>query len=188
MKREYKILLIAGFVCNFAENLMGPFYAIFVQKIGGGILTIGYSTTIYMLATGLLIIAIGKLSDSWSKEWITTCGYAIFALSATGYIFISHPWQLFVIQIISAFGTACLSSPLTSLMSHNINKEHEGFQWALEGGGDKIVTGLAVLAGTFLVKYLGFNILFLIIFIFDLTAVLIQLQLIINNRKIIKIS
>lgn len=185
MRTEYKILLIAGFLCNFAENLMGPFYAIFVQKIGGSILTIGYSTTLYMIASGLLIILIGKLSDVLNKEWITVCGYSLFAISALGYLFISHPWQLFVLQIIAALGTACLASPLTALMAHNINKKHEGLQWALGRGGDQIVVGLAVFVGTFLVKYFGFTTLFIVMFTINLMAVLAQLQLVIN-KKIIK--
>ena len=54
----------------------------FVQKIGGSITTIGYSTTTYMFATGILIIIIGKLSDSWSKGWITAFGYGFFAINA----------------------------------------------------------------------------------------------------------
>jgi MFS family permease len=182
MNIKYKILLIAGFLCNFGENLLGPFYAVFVQKIGGSLLTIGYSHTIYLISSGFLIILVGKLSDKWNKEWITVLGYSLLAISALGYIFISHPWQLFVLQIIAAIGTACLASPLTSLMSHNINKENEGFQWALSGGGEKIIIGLAVLIGTYLVKYFGFTILFIIIFIIDTIATLLQFQLVINKK------
>lgn len=182
MSVKYKILLIAGFLCNFGENLIGPFYAVFVQKIGGSVLTIGYSHTIYLILSGFLIIAIGKLSDKWNKEWITVFGYSLFTVSSLGYIFISHPWQLFVLQIIAAIGTACLASPLTSLMSHNISKKNEGFQWALGGGGEKIVIGLAVLVGTYLVKYFGFTTLFIIIFIIDAMATLLQLQLVINKK------
>ena len=182
MRTEYKIMLIASFLCNFAENLLGPFYAVFVQKIGGDILTIGYSTTIYMVATGILIIVVGKLSDRWNKEWITIFGYAVFAISALGYLFISHPWQLFILQIISALGTACLASPLTALMSHSIDKKNEGIQWALDGGGSKIVVGLAVFLGTYTVKYLGFTTLFIIIFILNIIAMLIQLQLVFNVK------
>ena len=154
-----------------------------MQKIGGDISIIGYSVTLYMIATGILIILIGKLSDKWKKEWITIFGYAIFSITAIGYIFISHTWQLFILQIISALGTACLASPLTALMSHSIDKKHEGLQWAIEGGGSKIVIGLAIFVGTFIITYLGFTILFVIVFILDITAMLVQLQLIVNKKK-----
>ncbi len=183
MQIKYKILLLAGFLCNFAENLVGPFYAVFVQKIGGSISIIGYSTTLYMIVSGILIILVGKLSDSLNKEWVTVCGYALFAVNALGYIFISHPWQLFILQVIAALATACLASPLTALMAHNIDKKNEGLEWALGGGGNKIVTGLAVLAGTFLVKYFGFIILFITISIINMVAMLTQLQLIMNKNK-----
>ena len=184
MSFKYKILLVAGLLCNFGENLLGPFYAVFVEKIGGSVLTIGYSHTLYLISSGFLIIVIGKLSDKLNKEWITILGYFLFMISALGYIFISHPWQLFILQIIASIGTACLASPLTSLMSHYINKKDEGFQWALSGGGEKIVIGLAVLVGTYLVKYFGFVVLFITIFIFDTIATILQLQLVINKSPL----
>jgi MFS family permease len=182
MQIRYKILLIASFICSFADNLIGPFYAVFVQKIGGSILTIGYSYTLTMLATGILIIIIGRLSDTLNKEWVTICGYSLYALGALGYLFVSRPWQLFVLSVVFAIGTACLSSPLQALMSRVISKKQEGLQWALAGGGDKIILGLSVLAGTLIVKYSGFETLFIIMFILQVLAVLVQLQLLINKK------
>jgi len=188
MTREYKILLAASFLCNFADNLFGPFYAVFVQKIGGSILTIGYAHTLTLVSTGILIIVAGKLSDSFNKEWVTICGYSLYALGSLGYLFISHPWQLFLLSIVFALGTACLSSPLKTLISHAINKKNEGLQWALAGGGERIILGLSVLIGTMIVKYSGFKILFIIMFILQIIVVLIQLQLVLKKQLKVKIS
>ena len=68
MRSEYKILLLAGLITNFGGNLIGPFYAVFVQKIGGSILDIGYTTTIFSIASGILMILMGKISDKLNKE------------------------------------------------------------------------------------------------------------------------
>ena len=84
MKTQYKILLIVSLLSNFADNLIGSFYAVFVQNIGGTILDIGYSMTIYSILTGLLIIGIGKISDSVNKKAITVIGFLLFALGNFG--------------------------------------------------------------------------------------------------------
>jgi MFS family permease len=184
MNANYKILLIASLVANFADNLIGSFYAIFVQKIGGDILDIGYTTAFYLIATGFLIIFVGKISDKINKELITIAGYLLGALGSLGYLFVSHPWQLFGLQIIFALGAACLSAPLSALFSKFIDKKQEGLQWALEGGGSKIVVGLSVLVGTALVKFFGFQTLFITMFILQLVATFVQAKLC-RNKKIV---
>ena len=99
------------------------------------------------------------------------------------YIFISRPWQLFVLQIVFAFGTACLSAPLTALFARYITKSKEGLQWGLEGGGSYIVVGIAVFIGTFIVHQWGFKILFLTMFAVQIMAVLTQTKLYFATRK-----
>jgi len=154
MNNFYKTLLTATLLANFGDNLIGPFYAVFVEQIGGSILDMGYSVTVFSICTGILMIIVGKLSDKINKELITIAGYALYALGSILYLIISSPWQLFVLQIVFAFGTACLSAPLTALFAKYITKGKEGLQWGLEGGGSYIVVGLAVFFGTFIIHQL----------------------------------
>jgi MFS family permease len=177
MNKGYKILLTASLLSGFADSLIGSFYAIFVQKIGGSILEIGYSMTIFSISAGILIILVGKISDKISKKYITVCGYLLFALGNFGFLFIKHPYQLFILQIVFALGVACLSGPMSSLFSQYIQKKNDGFQWSLGSGSSRIVTGLSVLTGTFILKYTGFKTLFLIMGILGLVATSIQMSL-----------
>jgi len=177
MNIGYKILLATTFLATFGDNLIGSFYAVFVQKIGGSILDIGYSVTLYCITTGILIILVGKMSDRVNKKHITTLGFLLGAIGNFGYIFISHPYQLFMLQIVFAISTACLAAPLSALFATFIQKEKEGLQWALEGGGSKIIIGLSVLAGTFIVNYLGFTVLFLTMGALQLVATGLQMRL-----------
>ena len=183
MNNGYKILLTATLLANFGDNLIGPFYAVFVEKIGGSILDMGYSVTVFSICTGILIIIVGKLSDKINKELITIAGYALYALGSILYLIISSPWQLFVLQIAFAFGSACLSAPLIALFAKYITKGKEGLQWGLEGGGSYIVVGIAVFIGTFIVHQLGFKILFLTMFAVQIMAVLTQTKLYFATRK-----
>ena len=101
MNHIYKTLLAASLLTNFGANLIGPFYAVFVAEIGGSILDMGYSVTVFSIATGILMIVVGKISDKINKELITTIGYTFYAFGSLFYLLISSPWQLFVLQIIS---------------------------------------------------------------------------------------
>lgn len=177
MSTGYKILLATTFIANFADNLIGPFYSIFVQKIGGGILEMGYSATLYSIAVGIFIILVGRISDRLNKKWVTVFGLFLAAIGNFGYILIAHPYQLFLLQIIFAISGACLTAPFSALFTKFIQKEKEGFQWALEGGGTRIIVGLAVLTGTFIVHYSGFNTLFVLMGTLSLVEAGIQMRL-----------
>lgn len=183
MKKEYKYLLTASLIANFGDNLIGPFYAVFVEKIGGSILDIGFTVTFFSLCTGVLMIIGGKISDKVNKEFITIIGYGLYALGSLLYLVISSPIELFLLQIIFALGTVCLSAPLSALFSKYIQKGKEGMQWGLEGGGSRLAVGAASFIGTLIVNQWGFKILFIIMFCIQLSAVLLQTKLFIENRS-----
>ena len=183
MKKEYKIILLAGLVANFGGNLIGPSYAVFVDDIGGSILDIGYTVTIFSIVAGLLMILVGKISDKINKELITIFGYLLYAVSSLGYLLIQSTWHLFILQIVIAVAVACLSAPLHALYAQYIEKKNEGFQWGLDNGGSMIVVGLAVFAGTLIVNHWGFTVLFISMFIIQLCAALIQTKLFIHSNK-----
>lgn len=183
MRKGYKILLSASLLANFGDNLIGPFYAVFVERIGGSLLDIGFTVTVFSMCTGVLMILIGRISDKLNKELITVFGYGLYALGSLLYIFISSPWQLFILQVIFAIGTACLSAPLIALFSKYIQKGKEGAQWGLEGGGGFLAVAVASFIGTIIVNQWGFQILFILMFIIQVSATIVQVQLYISTRK-----
>jgi MFS family permease len=182
MSNGYKILLSASILANFGDNLIGPFYAVFVEKIGGSLLDMGFTVTVFGICTGLLMIIVGKLSDKLNKELITVFGYGFFALGSLLYLIISSPWQLFVLQIIFAIGTACLSAHLTALFAKYVQKEKEGEQWGLEKGGSFIAVGIASFIGTLIVNQWGFEFLFFTMFLIQMCATIVQFKLYLTKK------
>jgi len=183
MNKGYKILLTASLMANFGDNLIGPFYAVFVEKIGGSFLDIGFTVTVFSMCTGILMILVGKISDRLNKELVTIFGYGLYALGSFLYLIISSPWQLFILQVVFAFGTACLAAPLTALFAKYIQKSKEGEQWALEGGGSFLAVGVASFVGTLIVNQWGFKILFFTMFVVQVGATLVQTKLYFATRK-----
>lgn len=178
----YLYLLLASLVANFADSLFGPLYAVYVQGIGGDLLDVGNTMALYSVATGILIIMVGKLSDRWSKASITTIGFGLSALGTLGYLVIQTPLHLYLLQLIFAVSTALLSAPLSALFAEHINKQKAGLLWALEGGGGKILFGIGMLIGTSLTYHFGFTAVFIIIFLFQVCATLLQLRVYIGTN------
>ena len=102
-----------------------------------------------------------------------TLGLSISALGTLGYIFISTPFQLYLLQLVFALSTALLSAPFSALFAEHIDKNKAGLLWALEGGGSKIIFGLGLLLGTFITYRFGFVTVFIIVFSFQICAALL---------------
>jgi MFS family permease len=183
MSRHYKLLLTSSLLVNLGDNLIGPLWAVFVQGIGGTILVLGYAAAISSFVTGFAIIAVGKLSDHMDKTVLTFIGYILFALGTLGYLIISEPWHLYLLQIVFGLGGALLAAPLTALFARYINKESEGFQWSLGDGGGRLMVGVAVLSGAFIVNAFGFTALFLTMFAIQAIAIVIYFRFFLLVRQ-----
>ena len=64
MKRELKILLLTSSLFMFAGGLFGPLYAVFVEGIGGNLLTAGSAYSVFAVAAGASIFFISKYDFS----------------------------------------------------------------------------------------------------------------------------
>ena len=68
MHRQLKVFLASNSFFVFAMGMFGPIYAIFVQEIGGDILTAGSAWAIFMITSGIGIFIMGKIVDRIQKE------------------------------------------------------------------------------------------------------------------------
>src|SRR6185436_10419563 len=58
----YKILILSYSASVFAEGVLLPIYAVFVQKIGGDILDAAGAMAVFLIAQGLFTITAHRLS------------------------------------------------------------------------------------------------------------------------------
>ncbi|MBW3021117.1 hypothetical protein KY334_07520, partial [Candidatus Woesearchaeota archaeon] len=81
MQRELKIMLTTSALINLAGGMLGPIYAIFVQDIGGAILTAGSSYSIFAIVAGIMTFFVAKLEDRYDhQEFLIVIGYFIMCL------------------------------------------------------------------------------------------------------------
>ncbi len=183
MKKELNILLLAAAFSTFVNNMLGPIYAIFVEKIEGGILEASYAIAIFSISAGILIYIISKWEDRLKyKEKLLPVGYLLSSVGFFSYMFVSKPVHLYIVEVIFGFAIAVLSPLYDGLYSKNIDKNKYVSEWGAWESMSYIISSLAALAGGFLVSYFGFEALFFTMFTLSLISVFVSLALVKETR------
>lgn len=183
MKKELKILLVAAAFSTFIHSMLGPIYAIFVEKIKGGILEASYAIAIFSISAGILIFIISKWEDKQKhKENLLPIGYLLNSIGFFSYMFVTKPVHLYIVEAIFGFGIAVLSPLYDGLYSKNMDKGKYVSEWGAWESMSYIISSLAALSGGFLVSYFGFEVLFFTMFILSLVSVFVSLALVRETR------
>ncbi len=178
MNRKIKILLYSSNIWYFGGGMLGPLFAVFTERIGGDILDISWAWATYLVISGVLYIVVGKLTDGKdNKAKVMIGGYALNALFTFGYLFVSVPWHLFIVQAGLGVAAALATPTWDALYAKYEDKKHDTFEWGLAGGEAQIITGIAVVVGGLVVSYYSFSILFIIMGVIQIIAALYQVQI-----------
>lgn len=178
MKRQLKLLLFSSALFMLAGGLFGPIYAIFVEEIGGDILTAGLAYSAFAIASGVLIFLISKWEDHVKhQEKLVVAGFVLSCIGFAGYLFIKRPLDLFLVQIIFGIGEAIGTPAFDGLYSRHLDKGKYVSEWGLWESLDYIVAGVAAVIGGFLAKIYGFKFLFIVMLILSFIGLIISLFL-----------
>jgi len=169
MRRELKILLFASGFYNLAAGLFGPLYAVYVQGIGGDLLTTGGAFSVYAFATGILMFILSKWENkSKHQEVFIILGYMICSLGFFGYLFITKPIHLFFVQILFGIGNAINTPAFDGIYSDNLEKGKSAAQWGYFETMKWMVIGISAFLGGLITKLYGFRTLFTIMFMLSI--------------------
>lgn len=171
-RKATAILVWSSNIWNFADGLLGPLFAVFAQQVGGSVLDIAWAWGIYLVVTGVFIVIIGHISDKIPKLPILFLGYLLTALFTFAYLLVHTPFELFLVQAAIGFALALTNPTWFALMGRYSAGKREGSAWGWADGRDKIATGLAVVAGGFIVHATSFKTLFIIMGCLQLVACL----------------
>ena len=68
--KSLRILLITNGIVLIAGAMLGPIYALFVEKIGGSLLDASLTGGFFALAAGITTLLAGKFADKHKDELI----------------------------------------------------------------------------------------------------------------------
>ena len=163
LNKNLRLLIFVNTIIVFTVGLFAPFYAVFVQKIGGGVALAGVSWALFSVVSGIFILMLSKWELRVKKRHVLLAlGYIIRAIVFLSYAFMDNIPQLLVTQILWGIAGAVGTPAFDSLYTSNTSKEASIVEWGDWEGISAIATGIAALIGGFLIQMIGFRILFIL--------------------------
>jgi len=166
-----------------AFGLIGPIFAVFItnQIEGATIATVGFATTINLLARSLLQMPVARYIDSHKGEkddfFLMVVGSLLVSIVPLLYIFVKTPTHLYAIQLIYGIGGAISSPGWYAIFTRHIDKTKEGTEWSLENVSIALAAAGAASLGGILADKLGFQVLFVFVGVLSLIGLIIQISL-----------
>lgn len=160
-----------------AGGLIGPIYALFVEKIGGDILDASSAFALFMITAAVVIFLLAFWEDrSKHKKKFVIAGYGIGVIGYAGYLLVDSPTSLFVVQAILGLSVALKDPAYDALFSDS--KKHLTMAWGAWEAVDYLMLGLGALIGGLITQELGFSALLWCMFVLSAMSFFISLKLI----------
>jgi MFS family permease len=184
VNKKIKILLAAQFVNNFAFAFFTPVFALFVGKINSDPAMAGIAWSVNMFVLASLILVFGRYENKLKHhEKMVVLGYLLMAVGALSYLLVDNIWQLFAVQAFNAIGLAMSMPAFRTLFTKGEDKGMITIEWSMTDASMRYAIALGAAAGGLILKYAGFDTLFVLMSIFELLSAGIAMSLL-NERKL----
>ena len=162
LNKGLSILIAVNTAMVFILGMFVPFYAVFVQKIGGDIAFVGLSWAVFSIVAGVLTLLFGKWQlKVKEQELLLALGYCIRGVVFLSYAFIDSIPQLILTQVLWGIGVALGTPAFDAIYSSHTDHENSIVQWGQWEGIASIAVGLAALVGGVLIQAVGYSIVFI---------------------------
>jgi sugar phosphate permease len=146
----------------FVIGMFAPFYAVFVEKIGGNIAWAGFSWAILSIVTGVLILLFTNLEVKVKEqELLLALGYILRGAVFVSYAFMGSLTQLLFTQVLWGIAAAIGVPAFDAVYQSHTSQEEAIGQWGGWEGISSIATGIAALLGGLLIQSFGYNVVFI---------------------------
>lgn len=163
MNRALRILLWTNGLILFAGAMLGPIYALYVEKVGGDLLDASFAGAIYAVAAGFTTLFSGTYSDKVKNdELIVVAGYIIVGIGFLAYLIVNSVLMLFVVQVIIGLGEAVYSPAYDSIYSKHLDGHKSGKQWGAWESMAYFIIAIGAVLGGYIVTKVGFNAMFIL--------------------------
>ena len=161
--KALRILLSTNAMILMAAAMLGPIYALFVEKVGGDLMDASIAGAVFAFVAGLTTLVSGRYSDKIKEnELIVVLGYAIMGVGFLLYFWVASVAFLFIVQAIIGLGEAIYSPAFDAVYSKHLDGHKSGTQWGAWESMNYFTTAIGAVIGGGLVTIFGFQTLFVI--------------------------
>lgn len=152
-----RTLFLYNGIFVLAGGLLGPLYALYVEKINVGVLPVSISWAVFLFSTTFFTYIISKRGDKFKhKRFLLASGYLVRAMCWFSMALISSIEQLIIIQFILGIGEALGSPAFDAIFSEHLDRNKHIMDYS---DWKVIATGFDVLGtvlGGLLISRFGF--------------------------------
>lgn len=169
INRILTTLVVSDIFITSGYGLMAPLFAVFVsqQIIGGSLLVVGISESIYLAIKSILQLPVGELIDKVSGEridfYLAFLGNLLYSLAIFLYIYATKPIQIYLISAIFGMGGAISYPAWMGLFTRNMEQGRESFVWSVHSTFTELFSAGAAALGAIIATSYGFRSLFLLV-------------------------
>lgn len=162
-KRNFKFFTLSTSLMAFALGLFGPFYLIFINKIGGSIENFGIAVGLVVLSGALTSLIAGKYSDRFGRKPFLIFGGYASALVVFLYTVVGSLWQLYLLQIFNGLIHTIFETSEAAFLGDSTEKASRGKDIGKYNALLGVAEAIAIFVGGFLTGMFGFEIVFYIV-------------------------
>lgn len=161
-RASIRILITISTIGVFLTGLFAPFYALFVEKLGGGIEIAGLSWAMFSIVSGIMILFLRSWESSiHQKRKLLIAGLYLRAIAYLLFLFINSFFDLMLVQILIGISIALVNPSYDALFTKHTSENNAVSDWGDWEGLTSIAAGLASVTGGYVIKYFGYESVFI---------------------------
>ncbi|MCX6762668.1 MAG: MFS transporter [Candidatus Moranbacteria bacterium] len=145
-----------------AAGLLGPLYAIFVQRFVDGVMAVSISWSAFLVATTIFTYFISRYGDGVKeKEYLLLAGYIVRTVAWLLFLLVNNLFLLILVQVILGLGESLGTPAFNSIFAQHLDKNKYVKEYSYWSLISNIVTAIGVMGGGLIITTLGFKTLFI---------------------------
>ncbi len=166
-----KILFLYNSIFVFANNLIGPLFALYLQGFHSSTVTISFTWAVFVFFTTIFTYLFSKFGDRIKEqEYTLMAGFLIRSIVWFLYIFTDSLSMVVVLQVVLALGEALGSPSFDTILSQHLDDGSQVAEYSTWRVMANLSMALATIIGGFVVAKFGFQVLFVVMSLLGLFA------------------
>lgn len=154
------VFTMVNSVWGVVYGMIGPFYALYVAKVSGGLEKLGFAFSIMILVQAAASYYVGRYSDRLGRKPFLFAAAYVDAAILLCYTFVDQTYQIYILQALLGVTNAVSLTARGSLLADLTATETRGSEIGRFNALVSVFTAAGFTLGGYLAKYYGLKSIF----------------------------